>query len=56
MNTFGNLCGTAMPPLMGLGLKWWNSWYISLMTVAFFYLLSAACWLGIDPEEPIPNS
>jgi ACS family glucarate transporter-like MFS transporter len=56
MNTFGNLGGTAMPLLMGLSLKWWGSWNISLLTVAFFYLFSAACWLGIKSDEPIPNT
>ena len=56
MNTFGNLGGTAMPLLMGLCLNWWGSWNIPLLTVAFFYLFSAACWLGIDPAEPIPNT
>ena len=56
MNTFGNLGGTAMPLLMGLCLNWWGSWNIPLLTVAFFYLFSAACWLGIDPDKPIPNT
>jgi MFS family permease len=56
MNTFGNLGGTVMPLLMGKCLDWWNSWNISLMTVAFFYLFSAACWLGIKSDEPIPDT
>jgi MFS transporter, ACS family, glucarate transporter len=56
MNTFGNLGGTAMPLLMGLCLDRWNSWNISLLTVAFFYLVSAACWLGIKADEPIPHT
>lgn len=55
MNTFGNLGGTAMPLLMGVCLDWWGSWKISLLTVAFFYLFSAACWLGIRSDEPISN-
>jgi ACS family glucarate transporter-like MFS transporter len=55
MNTFGNLGGTAMPLLMGLCLEWWGSWNISLTTVALLYLVSAACWLGINSDEPIPN-
>jgi sugar phosphate permease len=55
MNTFGNLGGTAMPLLMGLCLDRWGSWNISLLTVAFFYLFAAACWLGINADEPIPN-
>jgi len=56
MNTFGNLGGTVMPLLMGLCLDWWDSWNISLMTVAFFYLFSAVCWLGIKADEPIPRT
>ena len=56
MNTFGNLGGTVMPLLMGLSLSWWNSWNASLLTVAFFYLVSAVCWLGIRADEPIPNT
>jgi len=56
MNTFGNLGGTAMPLLMGLCLNWWGSWNISLMTVAFFYLFSAVCWLGIDPDQTVSNT
>jgi len=55
MNTFGNLGGTAMPLLMGFCLQWWNSWNASLLTVAFFYLVSAACWLGIKADQPIPE-
>jgi ACS family glucarate transporter-like MFS transporter len=53
MNTFGNLGGTAMPLLMGWCLDWWKRWDLSLMTVVFFYLFSAACWLGIRADEPI---
>lgn len=56
MNTFGNLGGTVMPLLMGLCLDWWDSWNISLLTVAFFYLFSALCWLGINADEPIPQT
>lgn len=55
MNTFGNLGGAAGPLLVGLCLGWWNSWDIPLFTVAFFYLFSAACWLGIKSDEPISN-
>lgn len=56
MNTFGNLGGTAMPLLMGYCLEWWGSWNISLMSVAFFYLAAAVCWLGIDAEKPIKDA
>ena len=53
MNTFGNLGGTMMPLLMGFCLDRWNSWNASLFTVVFFYLFSAACWLGIRADKAI---
>ena len=56
MNTFGNLGGTVMPLFAGLCLQWWHSWNISLISVVFFYLFSAVCWLGINSDEPIPNT
>jgi len=43
-----------MPLLLGLCLDWWGSWDISLMAMAFFYFLSAVCWLGIKADEPLP--
>ncbi len=53
MNTFGNLGGAVGPMLVGFYLDWWNSWNVPLLAVAFFYLFSAACWLGIRSDEPI---
>ena len=55
MNTFGNLGGSLSPVVVGLCLQRWGSWSAPLITVAAFYLLAAACWLRIDPTEPIPN-
>jgi len=53
MNTFGNLGGAVGPMLVGLYLDWGHSWNVPLLTVAFFYLFSAACWMGIRADEPI---
>ena len=53
MNMFGNLGGAVSPVVIGLCLKQWNSWNAPLYTVAVFYLVAAACWLGIDPSKPI---
>jgi sugar phosphate permease len=56
MNTFGNLGGALSPIVVGLSLQRWGSWNLPLVTVAAFYLLAAACWLGIDPTAPIEDT
>jgi nitrate/nitrite transporter NarK len=53
MNMLGNLGGSVLPLIIGFCLKRWESWNISLMSVALFYLLAACCWLGIDAGKPI---
>jgi len=53
MNTFGNLGGALSPVVVGLCLQRWGSWNLPLLSVAFFYLLAAACWLVIDAGRPI---
>ncbi len=56
MNTFGNLGGTMLPLVVGLCLKEWGSWRVSLLTVAGLYLVAALCWLGIRADEPLQDS
>jgi ACS family glucarate transporter-like MFS transporter len=56
MNTFGNLGGALSPVLVGLALQMWDSWAASLLTVAIFYLVAAACWLVIDPADRIRDA
>lgn len=53
MNTFGNLGGMLSPVIVGWSLTAWGSWETPLYTVAGLYLLAAACWLGIDPEQAL---
>jgi len=65
MNTFGNLGGAVGPMLVGFYLDWGHSslpagvrfgpqaWNVPLLTVAFFYLFAAACWMGIRADEKI---
>ena len=56
MNTFGNLGGALSPVVVGLSLQRWGSRDLPLLTVAGFYLVAAACWLGIDQADPIENT
>lgn len=53
MNTFGNLGGAVSPVVVGFCLERWGSWETPLLSLAAFYLLAAACWLAIDPEQRI---
>ena len=55
MNTFGNLGGMLSPVVVGWSLATWNSWEAPLYTVAAGYVLSAVCWLGIDPLEALAS-
>jgi chorismate mutase-like protein len=56
MNTFGNLGGVASPLVIGLCLERWADWNIPLITVACAYLVSAACWLVVDPEQHLASA
>jgi len=47
----GNLGGTLSPLVIGFSLERWGSWEAPLVSVAVLYLVAAACWLAIDPED-----
>ena len=53
MNTFGNLGGAASPVVVGIALERWRSWQAPLVSVAALYVVSALCWLAIDPAQRI---
>jgi MFS family permease len=55
MNMFGNLGGAISPVVVGLCLEHLGSWHAPLYTVAFFYVVTAACWLGIDATQPVAH-
>ncbi|HTF32709.1 MAG TPA: MFS transporter [Myxococcota bacterium] len=56
MNTFGNLGGVLSPLVVGWCLEARGSWNAPLVSVACLYVLSAACWLAIDPRERLAES
>lgn len=55
MNMFGNLGGALSPVLIGYCVQTGHSWHFPLITLAIGYLLAAACWLFIDPEQPVAD-
>jgi len=56
MNMCGNLGGTLSPLVIGFSLERWQAWQAPLVSVAVFYLVAAALWLLIDPEDRIATS
>ena len=59
MNMFGNLGGALSPLVVGICVHRLGSYDLPLLSVAFFYMLAAACWLAIDAGtalETAPNS
>jgi MFS family permease len=55
MNMFGNFGGTLCGVAVGWCLDDWHSWNAPLYSIAVFYIVAAACWLGIDPEQPLTD-
>ena len=53
MNMFGNLGGALVSLVVGFSLKDFHSWNAPLYSIAAFYLLAAAAWLLVDPEQMI---
>ena len=51
MNSLGQLGGVLSPYLLGWLLEEWGSWTIPLLLSAGYYVVSAALWLLIDPED-----
>jgi MFS transporter, ACS family, glucarate transporter len=56
MNTFGNLGGVLSPLVVGFCLQTRGSWNAPLVSVACLYVLAGACWLAIDPRQPLVKS
>lgn len=53
MNMLGNFGGALNGVAVGWWLDRWHSWDTPLYSIAAFYLVAAACWLGVDPEKPV---
>jgi MFS family permease len=54
MNMMGNLGGALGPVVVPYLLLWTNhNWQVPLFVAAGTYLISAACWVFIDPVTPL---
>lgn len=53
MNTTGQIGGVLSPIILAYIVVWFSSWAIPLYVMAGLYVLSAACWLLIDPRRRV---
>lgn len=51
MNSLGQIGGMLSPYLLGWMLEKWGAWTPPLLISAGYYLVSAALWFAIDPED-----
>jgi MFS family permease len=56
MNMFGNLGGALVSMVVGFCLKNLHSWNLPLYSIAALYVVAAAAWLLVDPEQAIAVS
>ena len=53
MNSLGQIGGVAAPMVFGHLVEKYGSWELPLLIAAGYYVVSAAMWMLIDPEQPI---
>ena len=56
MNSLGQIGGVAAPMVFGYLVETYGSWELPLLIAAAYYVVSAAMWLLIDPEQPIEQA
>ncbi len=56
MNMFGNLSGAAVSLVVGFCVKYLHSYDAAMYSMAAMYVMAAACWLFVDPEEAVARS
>jgi sugar phosphate permease len=53
MNTAGQIGGLLCPLIVAYALKWYGSWNISIYVMGVLFLVGAAAWAVIRPQERI---
>ncbi len=53
MNSLGQIGGVAAPMVFAHLVETYGSWELPLLIAAAYYVVSAAMWMFIDPEQPI---
>lgn len=53
MNTAGQIGSLLCPLLVAYALQWFQSWNVSLYTMAALFVAGAICWLLLDPRKRV---
>jgi MFS transporter, ACS family, glucarate transporter len=53
MNTSGQIAAMASAPIVAYSVAWFGDWNLPFWLLAGLYLVGAACWLFIDPKQPV---
>ena len=53
MNSVGNLAAMLNPLIVAYSVQWFGSWNVPLYVMGTLFLVGTACWMLIDPSQPI---
>jgi MFS transporter, ACS family, glucarate transporter len=53
MNTAGQIAAMASAPVVGYSVKWFGDWNMPFWLLAGLFLVGAACWIFVDPRQPV---
>ena len=56
MNSCSQFGGFLAPLMIGVAVHRWHSWNLPFHVMAITYLVGAAAWFAIDPEEQIDRA
>ena len=53
MNSVGNLAAMLNPLIVAYSVQWFGSWNVPLYVMGALFLVGTACWMLIDPSQPV---
>ena len=53
MNSVGNLAAMLNPLIVAYSVQWFGSWNLPLYLMGVLFLVGAACWMLVDPTQPV---
>jgi MFS family permease len=53
MNSVGNLAAMLNPLIVAYSVQWFGNWNVPLYVMGALFLVGTACWMLIDPTQPV---